>query len=132
MTVQFRTQEEIKGINDFGQQPSDQNYSATLTAATDTKVDVPGGGIMGGMTSYNGSNTKNKMRAVISTDLDVWMAVDGTAAVPAGASFSSTTSILIPAGSTKAFDVNVAEELHFISKAATTPSISVSFYALNS
>ena len=39
MTVQFRTQQEVKGINDFGQQYSDQIYNATLVAAVNSLFD---------------------------------------------------------------------------------------------
>ncbi len=60
MTVQFRRTDEVKGINDFGQQYSRQIYNATLAAATNTQLTVPGGGIMGGITSYGSSIDKNK------------------------------------------------------------------------
>ena len=132
MTRQFRTDQEVKGFNDFGQIYSDQIYNATLTAATNTALTVPGGGIMGAMSSYNGANTKNKVRAVIRTTGDVWVAVNGTAAVPAGASFAKATSELVTNTLDKAYDVNVGDILNFFSKTATTPSISVAFYAMPS
>ena len=132
MTVQFRTQQEIKNVNDFGQQYSDQIYNATLTAATNTQLTVPGGGVMGGMTSYAGSATKNKMMAVIRTTGDVWVAVNQTADVPAGASFAADTSELVTNTEGKAYLVNVGDVLNFFSKTGTTPSISVAFYAMPS
>lgn len=132
MTRQFRTIQEIKGSNDFGQQYSDQIYNATLTAATDTTLTVPGGGVLGALSSFGDSNSKNKMMAVIRTTGDVWVAVNQTAAVPAGASFASATSELVTNVMGKTYFVNVGDVLHFFSKAGTTPSISVAFYAMPS
>lgn len=132
MTVPFRTQQETKGINDFGQQYSDQIYNATLTAATNTTLTVPGGGIMGAISSYGSSSDKNKMLAVIRTTGDVWVAVNQTAAVPAGASFAQATSELVTNVEGKAYFVNVGDVLNFFSKTATTPSVSVAFYAMPS
>lgn len=132
MTLQFRTQQEVKGINDFGQQYSDQIYNATLTAGTNTTLTVPGGGLMGAITSFGGSANNNKVMAVIRTTGDVWVAVNKTAAVPAGASFAKDTSELVTNVCDKAYLVNVGDVLNFISKAATTPSVSVAFYAMPS
>ena len=132
MTTIFRTQQEIKAINDFGQQYSDQIYSATLTAATNTQLTVPGGGVMGAMSSFGGTADKNKMTAVIRTTGDVWVAVGQTADVPAGASFAQDTSELVTNTLDKAYLVNVGDILNFFSKAGTTPSVSVAFYAMQS
>ena len=132
MTVLFRTQQETKGINDFGQQYSDQIYNATLAAATNTQLTVPGGGAMGAISSYGGSNNKNKVRAVIRTTGDVWVAVNQTADVPAGASFAQDTSELVTNTQGKSYDVYVGDVLNFFSKTATTPSVSVAFYAMTS
>lgn len=130
MTTQFRTIQEVKGYNDFGQQYSDQIWNATLAAATNTQLTVPGGGLMGNMTSSGGSNNKNKMLAVIRTTGDVWVAVGQTAAVPAGTSFASATSELVTNVEGKAYLVNVGDVLNFFAKTATTPSVSVAFYAM--
>jgi len=130
MTQQFRVQQETKGINDFGQIFSDQIYSATLTAATNTQLTVPGGGIMGVMSSANGGI--NKVYAVIRTTGDVWVAVNATADVPAGATFVKDTSELVTNTEGKCYFVKVGDVLNFFSKTGTTPSVSVSFYALPS
>lgn len=132
MTTPYRTIQETKSHNDFGQQYSDQIYNATLTAATDTTVTVPGGGIMGAMTSFGGINDKNKVLAVIRTTGDVWVAVNQVAVVPAGASFAKDTSELVTNAVEKAYLVNVGDVLHFFAKTATTPSVSVAFYAMPS
>src|SRR5690349_9826743 len=97
MTVQFRRFDEVKGINDFGQQYSDQIYNATLAATTNTQLTVPGGGIMGAMTSFGESTDKNKVYAVIRVSFgdEVWVAINQTATVPAGASFAKATSEIV-------------------------------------
>lgn len=132
MTTPFRTQQEVKGINDFGQGYSDQIYNVTLAAATNTQLTVPGGGVMGGMTSYAGSNDRNKVRAVIRTTGDIWVAINQTAAVPAGSTFAKDTSELVTNVNGKTYDLFVGDVINVISKTATTPSLSVAFYALPS
>lgn len=132
MTTQFRTFQETKGINDFGQQYSDQIYNATLAAATNTTLTVPGGGIMGGVTSYGGSTNKNKVMAVVRTTGNVWIAVNKTADVPAGGTFAQDTSELVTNTEGKAYLVNVDDVLNFFAPTATTPSVSVAFYAMPS
>lgn len=132
MTTPFRTFQEIKGSNDFGQQYSDQIYNATLVAATNTTLTVPGGGIMGGVTSYGGSSNNNKVMAVIRTTGDIWVAVGQTADVPAAGTFAKDTSELVTNTLDKAYLVNVGDVLNFFAKTATTPSVSVAFYAMPS
>lgn len=132
MTTPYRTIQETKSHNDFGQQYSDQIYNATLTAATDTTLTVPGGGMMGSITSFGGINNKNKVLAVIRTTGDVWLAVNAVADVPAGATFALDTSELVTSSVEKAYLVNAGDVLHFFAKTATTPSVSVAFYAMPS
>lgn len=132
MTTTFRTIQETKGSNDFGQQYSDQIYNATLAAATNTTLTVPGGGIMGGITSYGSASDKNKMLAVIRTTGNIWVAVNQTAAVPVGSSFAKATSELVTNTLDKAYLVNVGDTLNFFAPTATTPGVSVAFYAMPS
>lgn len=132
MTVPYRTIQEVKGSNDFGQQYSDQIYNATLAAATNTTLTVPGGGMMGAITSFGGTSNKNKVMAVIRTTGDVWVAVNQTADVPAGSSFAQDTSELVTNVLEKAYLVNVGDVLNFFAKTGTTPSVSVAFYAMPS
>lgn len=132
MTMLFRTIQETKSYNDFGQQYSDQIYSATLTAATNTTLTVPGGGIMGAISSFGGSGNKNKVMAVIRTTGNVWVAINQTADVPAGASFAKDTSELVTNTLDKAYLLNVGDVINFFSVTGTTPSISVAFYAMPS
>ena len=132
MTTPFRTIQETKGHNDFGQQYSDQIYNATLVAATNTTLTVPGGGIMGAISSFGGSNNKNKMLAVIRVTGNVWVAVNQTADVPAAGTFAQDTSELVTNVLDKAYLVNVGDVLNFFSPTATTPGVSVAFYSMPS
>lgn len=132
MTQQFRTQQEVKGVNDFGQLYSDQIYNCTLLATTNTQLTVPGGGVMGGMSSGDGSSTRNKVLAVIriTEAATVWFAVNQTAASPAGATFAKATSEVLSSAVMMAKYVKVGDVLNFFSP--STPGISVAFYALPS
>ena len=132
MTRQFRSELEVQGNNDFGQQYSDQIYNATLVAATNTTLTVPGGGLMGALTSFGGTVNKNKVRAVIRVTGNVWVAVNQTADVPAAGTFAQDTSELVTNALCKAYDVNVGDVLNFFAPTATTPGVSVAFYALPS
>lgn len=125
MTTNYNTDWNKRGVNGFGAQFSDTIYSATLKAATDTTVAVPLTAAVGAPTA----TTFNKFLAVIACtqDVDVFMALNATAAVPAGVNFAATTSELIPNGYIAKM-VKSTDVIHFIS--AGTPSVTVSFYAI--
>jgi hypothetical protein len=133
MTQQFRTIQEVKASNDFGQLYSDQIYNATLDASTNTTLTVPGGGVMGNMGSYGDSASFNKVMAVIrvSEGDEVWFAVNAAAAVPVGATFAKATSEVIVAEVPMAKFVKVGDVLNFFTAGSTT-SVSVAFYAMPS
>lgn len=133
MTMQFRKFSEVNGINDFGQQYSDQIYNATLTQNTNTTLTVVGGGLMGNLTSYGSAGNKNKVLAVIRVSFgdEVWVAVNAAATVPAGASFISATSEVVTSDNPLTKYVAVGDVLNFYS-AGTTTSVSVTFYSLPS
>lgn len=133
MTTQFRTDKEIKSVNDFGQLPCDQVYNATLAITTNTPLTVPGGSVMGALSSFGDSASKSKVMAVIrvTENGQVWFAVNKTAAVPAGASFALGTSEIVNDSILMAKQVNVGDVLNFFAPAANT-SVSVAFYALPS
>src|ERR1700730_9973166 len=88
-------------IDDFGLRFASLKLSATLAAATDTSMTVPG--------------NAQRYKAVIKTDSNgVWVAVNATAAVPAGASFAATTSELVQANRGMCREVVSGDVLHFI------------------
>jgi len=112
-------------FNGFGLPFCDTVFSATLSATTDTTIAVP-------LTSALGTPTatsKNKFLAVISSTptIATYFANNAAAAVPAGNTFASTTSELIPQGYTAKM-CKAGDTLHFYS--AGTPSITVAFYAV--
>lgn len=126
MTTQYKLQKDIAGYNGFGLQFSDQKFSATLAATTDTTLTVPSSGSIG-----TPLNTINKFLAVIqvTANATVWCAVNTTAAVPAGATFASTNSDLIVGSEYYAREVKAGDVLHFLAPVAAT-DVCVMFYAL--
>jgi hypothetical protein len=133
MTTQLREYQEIGVSNDFGQLYSDQIYNCTLDAKSDTTLTVPGGGLMGNISSYANSSTANKVMAVIRISVggNVWFANNGTAGVPAGNTFAKATSEVLTDGLLYGRMVKVADVLHFYTTDAST-SVSVAFYAMPS
>lgn len=114
----------INGVDDFGLQFPSIKYSATLAVTTDTTLTVPSSAAVG-----TAQDTPNKWLAIFHYDektaANVWVALGGTAAVPAGATFATTTSILKPS----ARIVRAAEVIHFYSDTASI-NVSVEFFAI--
>lgn len=123
MPTPFSMTRDINGYNGFGLQFSLDKYSATLAQNTDTTLTVPSGGPLGSGTS----TTANRYIAIFTYEPGsiVWVARNATAAVPAGASFASTTSELLPI----ARYVVSGDVLHFIT-ADTSAVVGVTFYVL--
>lgn len=122
MATNYNIDKTKSGVNGFGLPFCNTIYSVTLTASTDTTVAVPLTAAVGAPTA----TTYNKFMAVFSytSGKDVFVALNATAAVPAGNTFAATTSELNPtAKMVKSTDV-----IHFYS--ASTPSITVAFYAI--
>jgi len=103
-------------VDDFSQRFADLKYSATLAITTDTTLTIPG--------------TAQRYKALIKTQGtgNVWVAINGTAAVPAGATFAATTSELLPNGQKLCREVKAGDVLHFFSSAGTQ-AVSVVLYA---
>lgn len=104
-------------VDDFGLRFSNLKYSATLAASTDTTLTVPG--------------TAPRYKAVIKVEnnADVWVALNATAAIPAGGTFAATTSELVNGNYYICREVLAGDVLHFFTAAANT-DVSVVFYAL--
>lgn len=107
----------LQQVDDFGLTVSNLKYSATLAASTDTTLTVPG------------SAPRFKVVMKAETDAVVWMALNAVAAVPAGASFATVSSEMIPVNGVLCRDVKSGDVLHFIT-AGTNIDVSVVFYAL--
>lgn len=101
-------------VDDFGQLFASLKYSASIAATTDTTLTIP--------------SSARRFKALIKVENATWVAVNATAAVPAGATFAATTSELIPAGAEICREVEKADVLHFYTATADT-DISVVLYA---
>lgn len=126
MTTQYKLQKDVAGYNGFGLQFSDQKFTASLAATTDTTLTVPSSGSIGAPL-----NNVNKFLAVIQVEANasVWCAVNATAAVPAGATFAASDSDLIIGSEYYAREVKAGDVLHFLAPVADT-DVCVMFYAL--
>jgi hypothetical protein len=103
-------------VNDFGQPFATLKYSASLAATTDTTLTVPG--------------DAPKYRALIKVETNglVWVALNATAAVPAGGTFAATTSELITDDRTLCRYVKAGDVLHFYT-AGSGIDVSVVLYS---
>lgn len=126
MTTQYKLQKDVAGYNGFGLPPSDLKFSASLAITTDTSLTVPLSGAIGAPL-----NQINKWLAIVQVEanLSVWLALNATAAVPAGSTFAATTSDLIIGGEYYAVEVKAGDVMHFLAPTAGT-DILVKFYAL--
>lgn len=126
MTTIYNIDSVTQGQNAFGLPFNDTIFSAKLKAATDTTLAVPLSNGLGMPASY----VNNKWIAVIVCDdsSQTYVAVNATAAVPAGAGFAATTSELVPYEQMYGKYCKSGDTLHFISPG--TPNITVAFYAI--
>lgn len=104
-------------VDDFSLRFSNLLYSASLAASTDTSLTIPGDA-----PSY-------KAVIKVGTNGIVWVAINGVAAVPAGASFGASKSELITDAKSICREVKGGDVLHFITTVASTP-VSVALYSL--
>lgn len=123
MATPFSMSRDINGYNGFGLAFCLDKYSADLAQNTDTSLVVPTSGMLG-----NVANNVNKYIAIFSYEpgASVWVALNATAADPAGAGFAATTSELNPA----ARMVSAGDTLHFFTS-NTSAQVGVTFYSLN-
>lgn len=103
-------------IDDFGLRFADLLFSATLTSGSSTTLTIPG--------------NSPKYKAVIKSSGLAWVALNGTAAVPASSSFTTSTSEMINYTVNLCREVNSGDALEFISSVAST-QIGVTLYSLN-
>lgn len=88
-------------VDDFGLRFSNLKYSASLAATTDTTLTIP--------------SKAPRYKAVIKVETSglVWVAINGTAAVPAGSTFAATTSELVTDDKSICREVIAGDVLHF-------------------
>ena len=104
-------------VDDFGLRFAGAKYSCTVAITSDTTLTVPG--------------TAPSYKALIKCMPagKVWVALNATAAVPAGNTFASTTSEILTENQPICREVVAGDVIHFYSATATT-DVSVVFYAL--
>lgn len=115
MSTKLNFGRDVQGMNAYAPYFAKDLYSAELDASTPTTLTVP-------------SNFKTWIAVFTYTSAeDVWVSDGGTAAVPAGATFATTTSVLRPAARL----VTAGDVLSFIT-AASDVNVGVEFYAISS
>lgn len=113
MSTILDLQNDVKGTNTFGRPFSSQIFTATLAANTHSTITVP-------------SNFPNWIAYfAYKSGVDVWVSINGTAAVPAGSTFAAAVSELNP----EILKVKAADVIDIITATATT-DVSVSLYAV--
>lgn len=118
----YNVSDQVKGVNGFGTQFCTKIYSSTLGAGTEATLTVPGVNSIGSIVG----SSKAQYIAVFSYEPSkkVYVALNGTAAVPAGNTLAATTSELNPPAKT----VQEGDVIHVISAAAA--DISIALYTL--
>jgi len=113
MSTKFAMTRDINGYNGFGLKFADDKYSVTLGAATEATMTVP-------------SNAKRWL-AVFSYEsgVNIWTALNETAAVPAGGTIATTTSERNPT----AREVGAGDVIHVITATASI-DVGVTLYVL--
>lgn len=106
-------------VTDFSSRFSNLKYSCTLAITTNTTLTVPG----------DAPRYKALIKCMPAGQ--VWVAVNGTAAAPAGNTFAKTTSELLTEDYPLCREVVPGDVLNFFSSTATT-NVSVSFFAVGS
>ena len=114
MTVQLNFGRDVQGMNAYAPAPSDIIYSATLTSGSVEPITVP-------------SSNENWI-AVFSYEpgADIFVAVNATAAAPAGGTFASTTSFLLPAQ----YKLKAADVISLFNNSSTSQDVTVALYAV--
>lgn len=124
MATQYNIDDQSHGVNGWGLPFCDTSYTVTLGGASEQSLTVPLNISMGAAPAIS----HNKFLAVITVEQakKVYMAVNATAAVPAGSSFAASTSALLPVQSCRF--VKAGDVMHFVSAAGA--DVSVEFYAI--
>ena|SRR5579872_5673734 len=124
MATQYNIDDQSHGVNGWGLHFCDSSYTVTLGAASEQSLTVPLNISMGTPPAI----AHNKFLAVITVEQakKVYVALNATAAVPAGGTFAASTSALLPVQSCRF--VKAGDVIHFVS--AATADVSVEFYAI--
>lgn len=105
---------DVQGFNAYAPSFSVDDYSATIASSGNATVTVP-------------SNFENWIVSFsYQPGSDIWVAYNGNAAAPAGSTFASTNSELLPG----ARIVHAGDTINFLNNGANSADIGVAFYAL--
>jgi len=124
MALPYNINSSVFGSLGFGQGAPDIIYNARLAATTDTSYTVLDRSAMG--VAGSGASGINKALLVFyyEPDAHVFVALNDTAAAPAGASFASATSIINP----PAMYVKFGDVVHFFAVNANTDVAVAQYY----
>jgi hypothetical protein len=120
MTTKLNFGRDVQGYNAFAPSPSTNMYSATLASGGNSTITLPGTS-QSWIVSFSYQPGSN-----------VWVAYNGSASVPAGATFASNTSELLPGSRTlPALQNNgtSATTINLLNNGAGTADIGVVLYA---
>jgi hypothetical protein len=124
MTTKLNFARDVQGYNSFAAPVSTDKYSATLTAGGNSTITLP----------------TNSPYWIVSFSFepgaDVWVAYNGLASAPAGATFASTTSELLPGSRVLPSTVTtstgtVATTINLFNNGAGVADIGVILYAIS-
>jgi hypothetical protein len=106
---------DVQGYNSFAASKADAKFSATLASAGNASFTVP-------------SNYENWIVSFsFQPGSEVWVSINGTAAAPAGATFASTNSELLPGSRT----VQAGDVINILNTGAGDADVGVSLYAIS-
>jgi hypothetical protein len=115
MTI-LNFQNDVKGYNSYAPEFSSDKYSASLAAAGSDDITVPSGNFTHWVASF-----------AYEAGAAIWVSVNGTAAAPAGGTFATTASQLLPG----ALAVKAGDVIDFYNNSAGTADVGVIFYAIS-
>lgn len=117
MSTLLNFQNDVKGYNSYAPQFSTDKFSATLAAGGNATITVPA----------HANYTHWVVSFSYAAGANIWVSVDGTAAAPAGATFTSTTSQLLPG----ALAVNTGDTINVLNSGAGSADVGAVFYAIS-
>lgn len=112
--TQLNFSKDVQGFNAYAPMISTNMYSATLASGSEDSITVP--------------ESNQNWIAVLSYQpgASIWVAINNTADDPAGATFSSTTSFLLPAQ----LKVKAGDEISCFNNNATSQDVGIALYAI--
>lgn len=120
MTVKLSFGRDVQGYNAYAPAPSGDKYSATLTTGSNSTITLPTN-VPAWIVSFS-----------YQPGADIWVNYNANAAAPAGATFASTTSELLPGARLLPAlqnDGKTATTINFLNNGSGSADISVILYS---